>query len=130
MTHPESPAGADTRTAGLPEVIPQVIPAPGSRLEQLLDMRVTAEAAVTEAQARLEAVKNGIAAEVYALHPGCAVIDIAGGPHRKALRQRWRPGDWYVPAQDLREKYPGIWKELEKQKRGGWRLTELGERTP
>jgi hypothetical protein len=127
MTHPV-PAGDGTRQSGLPEIIPQVIPAPGSRLEQLLDMRVTAEAAVTEAQARLEAVKSGIEAEVYALHPGCPVIDIAGGPNRKALRQRWHPGVMYVPAGDLREKYPGIWKELEKQKRGGWRLTELGER--
>jgi hypothetical protein len=103
-------------------VIPQVIPDPGSRLEQLLDMRETAIAALAEAKQRLDAIDAGIKAVAGAACPGQPVVDIAGGPRRGPLRMRYHQGAWYVPAETLRTKYAPVWDELRQQKRGYWQL--------
>jgi hypothetical protein len=103
-------------------VIPQVTPVPGSRLEQLLDMRESAQAALAEAKQRLDAIDAGIKAETARAAPGQAVIDIPGGPRRGPLRMRYHPGAWYVPAETLRTKYQPVWDELRLQKRGYWQL--------
>src|SRR6476659_8764582 len=42
---------------------PLVVPAPGSRLEQLLDLQAAAEAAVADAERTLEEINTGIKAE-------------------------------------------------------------------
>ena len=102
--------------------LPQVTPVPGSRLEQLLDMREAARAALSEAQERLSAIKAGIMTDAAAAFPGAAVISITGGPNRPALRLRWHDGNWYVPAETLRNKYQGVWDELRKRQRGHWQL--------
>jgi hypothetical protein len=110
-----------------PAVIPQVIPPPGSHLEQLLDMRDAARAAKKEAEDRLEAIDKGIEVEAAALAgPGHAIIDIAGSPHRKALRMRWHDGLWDVPVETLRTLYPAVWREAAKQGKGWWQLHPLG----
>jgi hypothetical protein len=109
-----------------PAAIPQVIPVPGSRLEQLLDMRETARAAKKEAEDNLAAIDAGIKAEAAAPYPGQAVIDIAGSPHRGALRLRWHNGKWYVPAQVLKARYREIWDAEAKQERGYWQLHDMG----
>jgi hypothetical protein len=106
-------------------LIPQVIPAPGSRLEQLLDMRESARAAAKDAQDRLDAIDAGIKAEVAATGPGQAAFDIAGSPHRAPLRLRYHAGTWYVPVGPLRARHPDVWSELKQQKRGYWQLHDL-----
>ncbi len=112
MTSPPAP----------PVLVPRVAPAPGSRLEQLLDMREAAVAAAKEAKDRLDAINAGIEAEVAGSCPGQPVIDIAGSPHRAPLRLRYHEGTWYVPAEALRKTHPEIWIGLAKQKRGHWQL--------
>jgi hypothetical protein len=110
-----------------PAAIPQVVPPPGSRLEQLLDMREAANAALKEAEQRVEMIKAGIAYETTALTgPGHAVIDIAGAPHRKGLRLRYHQGQWDVPVEVLRTRYPAVWNAEAKQGRGWWQLHPLG----
>jgi hypothetical protein len=110
-----------------PAVIPQVIPAPGSRLEQLLDMRDTAIAAKNEAKANLDAINKGIEIETAGLAGrGHAVIDIAGSLHRKALRMRWHEGKWYVPVGALRTRHPAVWNAEARQGRGYWQLHDRG----
>jgi hypothetical protein len=109
-----------------PAAIPQVTPVPGSRLEQLLDMREAAIAAAKEAKDRVEAINKGIMAEVAAAFPKQPVIDIPGTQHRAALRMRYHQGSWYVPAKTLRTRYAGVWNELAKQKKGSWQLDKLG----
>jgi hypothetical protein len=118
--------------------IPLVTPQPGSRLEQLLALRESAEAALEEAKDRLLAIKAGIYADAaalavsdYGISPAALpeAIDIAGDATRPALRMRWREGDLYVAAEDLRAKAPDVWDSLKKRKRGGWRLNELGSRS-
>lgn len=112
MTSPPAP----------PSVIPRADPPPGSRLEQLLDMREAAIAAAKEAKDRLDAIDAGIKTEVAGAYPGQPVIDIAGSPHRAPLRLRYHEGTWYVPADTLRKTQPDIWNALAKQKRGHWQL--------
>ena len=114
--------------ADLPDgAIPQVRPAPRSRLEQLLGVRKAAIATAKEAQDRVDAIDAGIKAEVAAAFPGQGIIDIAAGPYRDmpALRLRWHKGTLYVPVGQLREKHPEVWEELKTAKRGSWQLHEL-----
>lgn len=101
---------------------PQLTPAPGSRLEQLLDMHEAAKAAVTEAKARLAAIEAGIMTEAAAVYPGYAVIDITGTATRTPLRMRWQQGNWYVPAEELRAKHRDVWDELRMRQKGHWGL--------
>jgi hypothetical protein len=109
-----------------PAAIPQVVPAPGSRLEQLLDIREAARAAKNEAEANLDAINKGIETEVAGAYPGLGVIDIAGSPHRPGLRLRYHPGKWHVPAETLKTRYPQIWGAEAKQERGYWQLHPRG----
>jgi hypothetical protein len=109
-----------------PAVIPRIDPSQMSaRLTQLLDMREAAVAAQEEAEARVEAIKAGIAAEVAAAFPGHGIIDIPGTPYRKGLRLRYHQGKWYIPVKPLREKFPAVWNELAKQGKGWWQLHPL-----
>jgi hypothetical protein len=105
--------------------IPQVVPAPRSRLEQLRDMRDAARAAVQEAADQAALIDAGIKAELAAACPGRTVVDLAPGPGQKPLRLRYHPGAFYVPAAVLRDKYPAIEQELKTQKRGSWQLHDL-----
>jgi hypothetical protein len=108
---------------------PLVVPAPGSRLEQLLDMQAAAEAAVTDAEANLKMIKDGIKAESAAAAqlllpqgtPLPPVIDIAGTAHRPGLTQRWK-----VPRRLNRKRldrdHPGLWDEYAEYGDGFWEL--------
>lgn len=101
---------------------PQLTPEPGSRLEQLLDMRDAAKAALEEAKARLAAIDAGIMTDAAARHPGAPVIDITGTATRPPLRMRWHPGNLYVPAEELRTRYLDVWNELCRRQKGHWGL--------
>jgi len=109
-----------------PPPVPRVIPAPGTRLEQLLAQKQAAEDAVAAAKERLALITDGIKAEVYALGGGAKVVDVAGSAQWAGLRLRWHDGSWYVPAETLRSRYPGVWNELQKQQKGSWQLHPLG----
>ena len=113
-----------------PAAIPQVTPVPRSRLEQLLDMREGARAALKEAEQRVEAIEKGIQAEVAGAYPGQPVIGIAGSPHRPALRLRYHQGNWYVPVKTLRSKHPAVWNELAEQGKGWWQLHQADGSQP
>ena len=105
--------------------VPQITPAPGSRLEQLLAMRESAQAALKDASDRVTAIEAGIMTDAAAMYPGCGVIDIAAAPGRPGLRLRWHEGSWYVPAGTLRKKYLGVWEELKERQKGHWQLHKL-----
>ena len=110
---------------------PLVVPAPGSRLEQLLDMQAAAEAAVKEAGDTLDMIKAGIKAEsaraakeLLRIPDGAPlppVIDIAGAAHRPGLTQRWK-----VPRKLNRTRldhdHPGLWDEYAEYGQGYWEL--------
>lgn len=105
---------------------PQVIPAPGSRLEQLLGMREAARAAFAEAEANLKAIEAGIRSDAAAAFPGQAVIDIAGAPsYRPALRLRWHDGKWTADAARMQAEDPRAWEKWRKQGKGYWQLHDL-----
>ena len=101
---------------------PQLTPAPGSRLEQMLAMHEAAKAAVADAKARLAALEAGIMSEAAAVYPGYPAIDIAGTATRPPLRMRWHQGSWYVPAEELRNKHRDVWDELRQRQKGHWQL--------
>ena len=115
----------------IPVPRPLVVPAPGSRLEQLLDMQAAAEAAVADAEANLKMIKDGIKAEsareakrLLALPddvPLPPVIDIAGTAHRPGLVQRWK-----VPRKLNRSRldhdHPGLWDAYAEYGQGYWEL--------
>lgn len=114
---------------GTPVPRPLVIPPPGSRLEQLLDMRDAAEAVFKDAEANLKMVKEGIKAEAAAearrmLPPDTdlpPVIDIAGDAHRPPLTQRWKcPRQ--VNGKRLRADYPDLWDKYAEYGNGYWEL--------
>jgi hypothetical protein len=131
-TFPAAAATGDPqggRTAFVTQGVPQVTPAPGSRLEQLLAMRDEAEAAADEAAARFTAIKAGIIAEMAAAYPGRAIVDVAAGPNWHAQRLRYHEGTLYVPVGPLREKHKDVWDELAVRKRGSWQLHPLGDDT-
>src|SRR5215472_4061941 len=67
----------------------QVVPAQGSRMEELLDQHAAAKAAEAEAKARLKDLTSRIKAELTQAHPGIEVFDIAGSQHRAALTLTW-----------------------------------------
>ncbi len=108
---------------------PLIVPAPGSRLEQLLGMQDAAEAAVKDAEANLKMVKDGIKAEAAQAAqllipegtPLPPVIDIAGDAARPGLVQRWK-----VPRKLNRAKmdadYPGLWDSYAEYGQGYWEL--------
>ena len=108
---------------------PLVVPAPCSRLEQLLDLQASAEAAVADAERTLKEIKDGIKAEAaqaaQLLVPQGAslppVIDIAGTAYRPGLIQRWK-----VPRklnrQRLDQDHPGLWDEYSEYGQGYWEL--------
>ena len=112
-----------------PFTIPQVTPAPGSRLEQLMAMRETAQASLAAAKSRADAVEASIKTEAAAAFPGILAVDIAGSPHWPALRLRWHPGKLYVPAGLLRAKHQEVWDELVQQGKSWWQLHELDSRS-
>jgi hypothetical protein len=66
-----------------------IVPAPGSRLEDLLSREAAAEAAASEAADRLKSVRDGIKAELSQAHPGIAQFDIAGSATRPAKTMKW-----------------------------------------
>ena len=108
---------------------PLVVPAPGSRLEQLLDMQAAAEAAVADAEANLKSIKDGIKAEAaqaaqFLIPQGTPlppVIDIAGTAYRPGLVQRWK-----VPRKLIRSRldrdYPGLLDQYSEYGTGYWEL--------
>ena len=114
-----------------PAVVPRplVVPAPGSRLEQLLDLQAAAEAAVTDAEANLKTIKDGIKAEAaqaaqYLIPQGTPlppVIDIAGAAHRPGLTLRWK-----VPRtlnrKNLNRDHPGLLDQYSEYGTGYWEL--------
>ena len=116
-------------TPGPPVPRPLVVPAPGSRLEQLLGMQAAAEAAVTDAGDNLKMVKDGIKAEAaqaaqLLIPPGTPlppVIDIAGDATRPGLTQRWK-----VPRKLNRAKmdadHPGLYEAYTEYGDGYWEL--------
>jgi hypothetical protein len=65
----------------------QVMPLPGSRLEQLQAMYDDAEAKAKEAAERFDSIKKGIEAELAAAAPGARIIAL-GGP--VPLTMSWR----------------------------------------
>lgn len=114
---------------GPPVPRPLVVPAPGSRLEQLLGMKGAAEAAVKEAEDTLAMVKDGIKAEVAQAArlllpdgtPLPPVIDIAGDATRPALTQRWKVNRKLNRAK-LDADYPGLWDSYAEYGTGYWEL--------
>ena len=108
---------------------PLVVPAPGSRLEQLLDLQAAAEAALADAERTLREIKDGIKAEAaqaaqFLIPQGTPlppVIDIAGTAHRPGLTQRWK-----VPRklnrQRLDRDHPGLWDAYAEYGQGYWEL--------
>ena len=116
-------------TPGPPVPRPLVVPAPGSRLEQLLDMQAAAEAAVKDAEDNLKMIKDGIKAEAaqaaqFLIPEGTPlppVIDIAGDAARPPLVQRWK-----VPRKLNRAKldadYPGLAETYMEYGNGYWEL--------
>ena len=116
-------------TIPVPVTRPLVVPAPGSRLEQLLDRQAAAEAAVTDAERTLREIKDGIKAEAalaaqYLIPQGTPlppVIDIAGTAFRPGLTQRWK-----VPRklnrQRLDRDHPGLLDEYSEYGQGYWEL--------
>ncbi len=116
-------------TPGPPVPRPLIVPAPGSRLEQLLGMLPAAEAAVKETGDTLDMVKKGIKAEAaqaaqFLIPQGTPlppVIDIAGDAARPGLTQRWK-----VPRKLNRAKldkdWPGLWDSYAEYGQGYWEL--------
>ena len=105
--------------------VPRVLPAAGSRLEQLLTLREEARAAVAAAKEKLELIDAGIMADMAGSCPGAAVVDVAGSALWPALRLRWHDGSWYVPAEELRSRHRDVWDALRQQQRGHWQLHPL-----
>lgn len=107
----------------------RVTPAPGSRLEELLNQRDAAIAMATEAANRAKAVVDAIKAEAAAVAvsqrpPGAPipqVIEIAGSPHRPELVQRW-----VVPvvfdSKQLKKDDLVAYARYAKYGKGHWRL--------
>lgn len=102
--------------------VPQVIPADGSRLGQLLTARAAAVAARDEAQQRLDAVNAGIKTEVAARTPdGARKITIAGSAHWPRMTMTWiRP--WRLDSKRLKAEDPVTYARWAKQDPGYWDL--------
>ena len=116
---------APSPSAGGPVAIPRVVPAPGSRLEQLRAARADAAARRDAVKAELDAITADIKGELTALYPGRAVIDLDGGPHGKPLRCSYRPGKWTVDGARLKKEYLPLWNLYATQGRPYWDLREL-----
>jgi len=105
---------------------PAVVPAPGSRLEQLLAMKATAERTAQDAADQLKTIKDGIKAEAAAimaarLPPGVPlppVIEIAGAV---PLVQRWKVNR-AINSTRLKQDYPDLWEQYAEYGRGYWEL--------
>jgi len=108
---------------------PLVVPAPGSRLEQLLDLQAAAEAAVADAEATLKTIKDGIKAEAaqaaqFLIPQGTPlppVIDIAGTAYRPGLTQSWKFRRT-LNRKRLDRDYPGLWEAYAEYGQGYWEL--------
>ena len=116
-------------TPGPPVPRPLVVPAPGSRLEQLLGMQAAAEAAVKDAEDNLKMIKDGIKAEAaqaaqFLIPEGTPlppVIDIAGDATRPSLTQRWCTPRRLQGAK-LKADYPELWEKYAEYGNGYWEL--------
>lgn len=108
---------------------PLVVPVPGSRLEQLLDLQAAAEAAVADAEATLKTIKDGIKAEAaqaaqFLIPQGTPlppVIDIAGAAHRPGLTQTWKVRR-QVNSKRLKNDLPELWEAYAEYGQGYWEL--------
>ena len=108
---------------------PLVVPAPCSRLEQLLDLQASAEAAVADAERTLKEIKDGIKAEAAQAAqslvpegtPLPPVIDIAGTAYRPGLVQRWCTPR-RLDSTLLKKDHPGLWEEYARYGKPYWEL--------
>lgn len=67
----------------------QVVPEQGSLLDDLITRQRAAAAAEEEARDRKEGLSTQIKSLLSEAHPGVAVFDIAGAPHRPAMTMSW-----------------------------------------
>jgi hypothetical protein len=81
---------------------------PGSRLESLLALRDAAKAAVDAAEAQMRTVKDGITAELTAMHPGTGAFDIPAAPGRSALTLRYSAPNMF-DAKRFKEERPDLY---------------------
>ena len=99
-----------------------VVPAAGSRLEQLHAAYGPLKAAADDAAARFEACKEAIKAEAQASAPGSRDYLVAAAPGLPALRVSWRTA-WQLDTKKLKAERPLIYVQYAEQK-GRWELRE------
>jgi len=103
-----------------------VVPAPGSRLEQLLAMKAAAERAAEDAVRELKMIKDGIKAEAAAiaagqLPPGIPLPPVIPIEGAVPLVQRWKVSRT-VNGQRLKQDHPDLWEKYAEYGKGYWEL--------
>ena len=88
-----------------------IAPAPGSLLEDLLAQQHAAKAAAAEAEERAKSLKRRIEAELTEAHPGIAVFDIAGSPHRPGMTLSY-VNTVRLDTGAMKEQYPEVYARL------------------
>jgi hypothetical protein len=117
-------------TAAPPPV--QVMPAPGSRLQQAMSMLPAAEAALAEAKQRADELKAVIetdaAQQAAALSGGPlpAAIRIAGAPGVAGRVMRWHGSETTFDAGRFEAEHPGVLARYRKPKKPYWKMDKEG----
>jgi len=98
----------------------QVVPQPGSRLEQLQAQYDMLEAAAKEAASRFEDLKMSIKTEATRAAVGAGVIDIPGSGSLPPLTVRWKEA-WHFNTALCKDEDPYTYARFAERK-GRWEL--------
>ncbi|HVT97925.1 MAG TPA: hypothetical protein VHE33_10475 [Acidobacteriaceae bacterium] len=93
-----------------------------SRLEQLLCIAEVTKAKADAAQDAYDELKDGILAELVALHPDLDIkgYDIPAGPMWPGFTYTWQ-SQFFLPAPKIREHLPPVYEAF-KQEKSFWRF--------